>query len=99
NVVFENAKAFPQRKLRKTIKTRRHWMFSWLTGSGKLKEDQFEDDKEKLREFYANHGYVDYELKSVNLKPIDPGKTNRVVLEMNISEGTQYKVGGVEFKG
>ena len=99
DVVFENARAFPQKKLRKTIKTRRHWMFSWLTGSGKLKEDQFEEDKEKLREFYADHGYVDYELKGVKLNPVKPTETNRIVLELNVEEGTQYKVGGVEFKG
>lgn len=99
DVVFENARAFPQKKLRKTIKTRRHWMFSWLTGSGKLKEDQFEEDKEKLHEFYADHGYVDYELKGVKLNPVKATETNRIVLELNIEEGTQYKVGGVEFKG
>lgn len=99
DVVFENAKAFPQKKLRKTIKTRRHWMFSWITGSGKLKDEQFEEDKEKLREFYSNHGYVDYDLKGVKMSPVKATQTNRVVLELNVEEGTQYKVGGVEFKG
>ena len=37
DVQFVSAQAFSQRKLRKQLKTRRHWMFSWLTGSGKLK--------------------------------------------------------------
>ena len=37
-VEFEGARAFKQKKLRKVIKTRRRWMFSWLTGSGKLKD-------------------------------------------------------------
>ena len=32
-VDFVGAEAFPQKKLRKVIKTRRHWMFSWMTGS------------------------------------------------------------------
>src|SRR5208282_1882146 len=32
NVVFVNAHAFTQKQLRKAIKTRRHWMWSWLTG-------------------------------------------------------------------
>jgi len=56
NVVFDNATHFKQSKLRKTIKTRRWWMWSWLTGSGKLKDDQFEEDKEKLHDFYAENG-------------------------------------------
>ena len=29
-------------------------MFSWITGSGVFKDEQFEDDKEKLAEFYRN---------------------------------------------
>ena len=37
------ASRFPQKvdklKLRKVVKTRKRWMFSWLTGSGRLKED------------------------------------------------------------
>ncbi len=97
DVVFEDAKAFTQRKLRRQIKTRRKWMFSWLTGSGKFKDEQFEEDKEKLRDFYANKGYVDYDLRDVKQ---DPGsKTNRMVLKLQVTEGTQYKVGSVDFKG
>lgn len=96
-VVFEDAQAFTQRKLRRQIKTRRHWMFSWLTGSGKFKDEQFEDDKEKLRDFYTNKGYIDYDLKDVRQE--FPAKTNRMVLKLQVNEGTQYKVGSVEFKG
>src|SRR6266849_9742699 len=71
-VDFVGAKAFSQRKLRKVIKTRKHWMFSWITGSGFLKDEQFEEDKEKLAEFYRNGsgkvgegGYLDFEIKNV----------------------------------
>ena len=46
-VEFVGAVAFSQKKLRKEIKTRKHWMFSWLTGSGVYKADQFEEDREK----------------------------------------------------
>ena len=44
-VLFKGNQAFSQRKLRKVIKTRNRWAFSWLTGSGIFKEDQFEEDK------------------------------------------------------
>ena len=47
-VEFIGATAFPQKELRKQIKTRAHWMFSWLTGSGVFKEDEFDDDKDAL---------------------------------------------------
>src|SRR5579871_1784919 len=47
-VEFVGAEAFTQKKLRRVIKTRKHWMFSWITSSGVFKDDQFDDDKERL---------------------------------------------------
>lgn len=95
-VDFVGAEAFSQKKLRKVIKTRRRWMFSWLTGSGVLKDDQFEEDKEKLAEFYRDEGYIDFELKDVQFDYPDPG---HMIIRLLISEGRQYKVGSVSFKG
>src|ERR1044071_2348109 len=95
-VDFVGAKAFSQRKLRKTIKTRKHWMFSWITGSGFLKDEQFEDDQEKLREFYRDEGYIDFELKEVQILNPTP---RTMVIRFMIYEGVQYKVGAVKFTG
>jgi outer membrane protein insertion porin family len=61
DVEFVGAEAFAEKRLRRVIKTRRWWMFSWLTGSGKLKDEQFEDDKFKLLEFYQDEGYIDFD--------------------------------------
>src|SRR2546427_9510233 len=96
DVQFVGAQAFSQRKLRKQLKTRRHWMFSWLTGSGKLKEDQFQEDKEKLKDFYWSEGYIDFEIKEVKLDYASP---TRLVIRFIVYEGERYKVGSVEFKG
>src|SRR6266542_5736808 len=96
DVQFVGAQAFSQRKLRKQIKTRRHWMFSWLTGSGKLKEEQFQEDQGKLRDFYWNEGFIDFDLKEVKFDSISP---TRMVIRFIVYEGRRYKVGSVEFKG
>ena len=95
DVQFVGAQAFSQRKLRKQLKTRRHWMFSWLSGSGKLKEDQFQEDKEKLKDFYWNEGYIDFEIKEVKFDSLSP---TRMVIRLIVYEGQRYKVGSVEFK-
>ncbi len=95
-VQFDGAQAFSQKKLRKTIKTRRHWMFSWLTGSGVLKQDQLEEDKERLTQFYWDRGYIDFEIKDVQLEYPKPD-TMRV--KFIIFEGKPYKVGRVTFAG
>ena len=95
-VDFVGAEAFPQKKLRKVIKTRRRWMFSWLTGSGVLKDEQFEDDKEKLGEFYRDEGYIDFEIKDIQFEYPDPA---HMIVRFLVSEGQQYKVGSIQFKG
>jgi outer membrane protein insertion porin family len=95
-VDFVGAKAFPAKKLRKTIKTRRHWMFSWITRSGVFKEDQFDEDKEKLSAFYREKGYIDFEIKDIQFLNPTP---RTMIIRFVISEGTQYKVGSIKFTG
>lgn len=95
-VNFVGAQAFTQKKLRKTIKTRDRWMFSWLTGSGVLKDEEFEDDKEKLALFYRDKGYIDFELTDVKFEQVDP-KWMRI--NLHVAEGRQYTVGSITFKG
>lgn len=95
-VDFPGSKAFTEKKLRKVVKTRKRWMFSWITGSGVFKQDQFEEDQEKLADFYRSEGYIDYELVTTNIVNTTP-KAMRV--EFHVTEGNQYKVGSVTFKG
>ena len=96
SVDFLGAQAFPQKRLRRVIKTRKHWMFSWLTGSGILKDEQFEEDKEKLTDFYRDHGYLDFEIRKVDFLNPSP---RTMVIRFTIYEGTQYKVGAIKFTG
>lgn len=95
-VTFEGNQAFTDKKLRKVIKTRRWNWFGWLTGAGKFKEDQFDEDKEKLREFYGENGYVDFEIKQIEF---EFARTNRMQIEFTVSEGQQFRVGSVTFEG
>ncbi|HVM50933.1 MAG TPA: outer membrane protein assembly factor BamA [Candidatus Acidoferrum sp.] len=95
-VDFVGAKAFPEKKLRKVVKTRKHWMFSWITGHGFLKDEQLQEDKDKLAEFYRDKGYIDFELKDVQIVNPTP-KT--MIIKFIIYEGVQYRVGAVKFTG
>ncbi len=97
DIIFVNATAATQKQLRKVLKkTRRRWMFSWLTGSGVLKSDEFQDDKDALVEYYQNKGYIDFAIKDVQFEDISPTwMTIRIV----VSEGRLYKVGTLDIKG
>jgi len=96
DVIFVNAHAFTQKQLRKAIKTRRRWWLSWLTGSGVLKEDQFEDDKDNLIEYYQNDGYIDFNIQDIKFDYITPSK---MIIRFIVSEGRQYKVGTLDIRG
>ena len=106
DVEFDGATAFKQKKLRKEVKTRRHWMFSWITGSGYIKDEVLEEDFEKLREFYRDNGYIDFEFREVHegtnfyngVQFLHPSP-NKVIVRFLVSEGTKYKVGSVKFTG
>ena len=95
-VEFIGAAAFSPRELRKQLKTRQHWMFSWLTGNGVFKEDQFEEDRDALTGFYRSHGYLDFEVKDVKFVYPTP---NTMDIRFFVFEGRQYKVGSVKFSG
>jgi outer membrane protein insertion porin family len=96
DVEFVGAEAFKQGRLRRIIKTRRYWMFSWLTGSGRLKDEQFDEDKQKLKEFYQNEGYIDFEIRDVRFLEPTP---SRMKIQFEVFEGSRYTVGKVEFRG
>ncbi|HEY5297589.1 MAG TPA: outer membrane protein assembly factor BamA [Verrucomicrobiae bacterium] len=95
-IEFIGAAAFSQKELRKQIKTSRHRWYSWITGSGVFKQDEFDDDRDQLVDFYRNHGYLDFEIKDVQF--VHP-TTNILILRFYIYEGRQYKVGSIKFTG
>lgn len=95
-VEFVGASAFSEKKLRKVVKTRKRWMFSWLTGSGTFKEDQYQEDRERLAQHYRDKGYIDFEIKDVQF---EHPESNRMIIRLVIFEGQPYKVGSITFEG
>ena len=95
-VEFEGNFAFKTKKLRKEIKTRNRWMFSWLTGSGVYKEDQFLKDRGRLREFYFEEGYLDFVIRDVKF---DYPAEDKLIITIVIFEGQQYRLGDLRIEG
>ena len=95
-VEFLGATKFKPKELRGEIKTKRRWMFSWLTGSGYFQQDDFDGDRDRLTDYYHDHGYLDFEIKDVKL---DRPTTNSMDVKFFVNEGRQYKVGDVKISG
>lgn len=95
-VEFTGVKAFPPKRLLKLMRTRRHWWGSWLSGTGVLKDEQFKEDFEKLRDHYRANGYLDMEIKDTKVERVGE---KWMIVHIEIFEGTQYKAGQIRLEG
>lgn len=87
------------RKLRgKMEETKRWWMWSWITGKGRLQDDKFEEDLDKVRDFYRDQGYLDIEIARAKVQFEYP-RPGRLVIVIPVSEGRRYKLGRIGFSG
>jgi outer membrane protein insertion porin family len=88
-VRFEGNAHFSQRVLRKQMKTRGRTLIYFMDKTGRLDEIQLEQDLDKIREFYQNHGYIDVEIKEVRKDRTAKGP---MIITIVIAEGPQYHV-------
>ncbi len=86
------------RRLKGEMETKKWWMFSWLTGSGRFKDDQFEDDLDKLRDYYREQGYLDVDIPQDKVVFSYP-TPDKLLITINVIEGRQYHVGEINFTG
>jgi outer membrane protein insertion porin family len=74
------------------------WLFSWITGGGRYQEDMFQDDLDKLRNYYKSKGYLDVDIPDSAVELQYPEKDEmRIVI--HVTEGRQYHVGTVTISG
>ena len=65
------------------MKTKGKTLDSFFDKSGRLDETQFQEDLDKVREWYQNHGYVDVEIKEVRKERVE----GRMTLIIVVNEG------------
>src|SRR4029453_7861607 len=75
--------------LRKQMKTRGRTLIYFMDKTGRLDEVQLEQDLDKIREHYQNHGFIDVEIKEVRKDRTQKGP---MIITIVISEGPQYHV-------
>ncbi|MDB5284720.1 MAG: outer membrane protein assembly complex, YaeT protein, partial [Bacteroidota bacterium] len=64
--------------------------------SSKFKRDDYEDDKNKVQEFYANHGYRDAHITSDTVY-LEDDKNMRI--DIHVNEGRKYYFRNIYFNG
>src|SRR5213596_3039558 len=86
---FEGNTHFSAKVLRKQMKTRGRTPIYFLDKSGRFDEVQLQQDLDKLREFYQDHGFIDVEIKDVRRERMEKGP---MILTIVVVEGPQYHV-------
>ena len=97
SIAFDGNRAFSKRKLKKNMETSEEWMFSWLTGAGTYKEEVLKNDMALLTELYMNNGYVNVKVGEPKVELL-PDKSGMKV-SIGITEGEQFRIGKLDFKG
>lgn len=97
SIAFEGISAFSPRKLHGVMETKEKWFMSWLTGAGTYKEEVLKNDALILTDFYMNNGYINVKVGEPILKLSDDKKSLSV--RVKITEGDQYRIGTISFKG
>jgi outer membrane protein insertion porin family len=94
-LIFEGARAFKPRELKKVMQTKEKWLFSFITGAGNLDNEVLKTDSERLTAFYYDHGYIDVRIDEPKVERQPDGLS----VTIKIDEGDQYKVGKVDIAG
>lgn len=97
-VEFTGNDTLSQRRLRRVMETRSWNIFAFLTGRGRVKDDVFEDDLERLREHYREEGFLDVEVSPDDVV-FDYLSPRHLALKIHINEGRRYQVGEIEITG
>lgn len=93
SISFIGNKVLKPKEILKVMRTRRDTLFT----SGILKEEEFQDDLDRIKELYRTKGYLDSKVVDVK-REYNPEKT-KVWLTIEISEGRQYFVGKITITG
>lgn len=92
-VRFEGLTAFPEKKLRKVMKTKQ----KWFLGGGQLKDETFAEDRERLEGWYHDHGYRDMTVEELRLEPGAEPRALKLVVKLD--EGRVYLQGQTSWTG
>lgn len=96
---FVGNNSIPAGKLEDVLETSEWiWVWSWISGTGRKKEEAFEDDLEKLRAYYKDKGFLDVVIRQSDVVIEYPQK-GWMDITIHIDEGRQYYVGAIDLKG
>lgn len=92
-VNFVGNQAYGAQRLRNELETKATHFFSWLKSDDIYDSDKLRSDEERLRRFYYNNGYADFQVLSSDVSYDEAGNLYNITI--TVDEGPRYYFGSV----
>lgn len=92
-ISFTGNQIFSDSRLRRVIETSQAGLFSFFIRNDTYNEERLEQDKQQLREFYLNRGYIDFEIQAASAE--FARERNAFFLNFRLFEGQQWSYGNM----
>jgi outer membrane protein insertion porin family len=97
SIRFTGNKAFSDSQLLAEMELSTPGWFTWYTKRDQYARQKLQGDLEKLRSFYLNRGYLDFNVESTQVS-ISPDRED-IHITVNLVEGERYTVSDVKLAG
>jgi outer membrane protein insertion porin family len=95
---LDGVSAFTEEKIKKKLDTKEYfWFPPWVGESERILQEKLSSDREKIKDFYLNEGYLQIQV-GVPSVTISADKKSAVIV-FPISEGSSYKIESIQITG
>jgi outer membrane protein insertion porin family len=103
HVEFVGNEAIGDGALTRQLKNNKpRWWLSFVNGRGKYRGELFDEDADRIVQYYGDHGYPRANVGAPQarvLEDSEDGKTRWIELRVPVNEGRKYTVGNISFAG
>lgn len=94
---FKGNNHYSSRKLRNQMSLSEGGLWTWWTKSNQFNEQKFNQDIQRISDFYQNNGYFDFRILDTDVETNDD-KTKQTI-NITVHEGEKYHWGDVKIEG
>ncbi|NCD25466.1 MAG: outer membrane protein assembly factor BamA, partial [Deltaproteobacteria bacterium] len=95
DIVIQGADQLDPGELKDELALSERGMFSWLTGSGILREEILDRDAAALEAYYGNRGFLNARVGQPQVSYTEDG----ITVTFQVEEGARYKIASVNYAG
>jgi len=96
-ITISGNNAVSSKMIKKAMKTKEWWIFSFMTNSGIYSKEEMDIDIERIKELYHSKGYLSVSVSEPEVT-FNTDQT-KIYIKISVSEGSQYRVGELGIRG